>query len=168
MNRRAFLAPLAICALALSATVAHADSPEEAGGTWAYDPPQVLSITTAGQTTFIDAAATGRVTGTLTGDVDEAYTVIHHAKALFNTYRGVAEFDGVVFDAAGVPHEGTLKLVTHGRQDPGLVTPSATPWTMRWVIVESGGGLGGVSGHGTGEIVGLTLAYEGHVHFAGH
>lgn len=167
MLKRAF-APLVVCAMVLSPAAANAAAPTEATGVLTYDAPVVLSVKQAGQTTFIEAAADGSITGTLIGDIHEEYTVVHHAKALFNTYRGVVDFDGVVVDADGVRHEGSLRLVTHGRQDPGLIVPSDTPWYTSWVIIGGSGDLEHVQGHGTGTLVGLDLVYTGLVHFGGH
>lgn len=167
MLKRLLLTPLAVGALVLSAPATHAGAPDDASGTLSYAVPEVVAVKTVGQTTFIDATADGVITGTLTGELREEYTVTHHAKALFNTYRGVIEFEGSVTDGDGVAHAGTLRLITHGRQDPGQVFPTDVPWEARWVIVESGGGLEGVSGHGTGVLVGLDLVYTGRVHFAG-
>lgn len=168
MLKRALLAPLAVCALALTATVAHADPPTDAGGTLEYGVPTLLSLTEVGQTVFIDAEADGQLFGAFEGDIFERYTVIHHVKAGFNTYRGVLEFDGVVIDDEGVARQGTLIMHTHGRQDPGEVFPTDNPWYMRWVIVDGTDDLAYVQGHGTGVLIGLTLTYEGVVHFSGH
>jgi hypothetical protein len=165
MLKQALWAPIAVCAVALSAAVVHADAPSEASGGLSYDPPVVLSVEQRGQTTFIDVAAEGDIDGTLVGEIYEEYTVVHHAKAEFNTYRGVLDFDGVVVDADGVSHEGSLRILTRGRQDPGLPVPTATPWDMSWVIVGGSGGLEHVQGHGTGTLIGLDLEYTGQVHF---
>jgi hypothetical protein len=162
------IASLAMCALAISATAAHADPPTGADGTLTYDTPSVLGLTERGRNLFIDAEADGEIVGTLTGTIHEDYTIVHHARAGFNTYSGVLEFEGVVTDAEGVQREGTLTLRTHGRQDPGMPFPTDTPWHTRWVIVGGGGELERVQGHGTGVLVGLDLVYTGLVHFAGH
>ena len=168
MWKRALLAPLAICALAVSATVAHADRPADAGGGLEYGVPVVLDVKEVGQTTFISAAADGEIDGTFSGEIYEAYTVVHHAKTQFNTYRGVLEFDGVVTFDDGTELAGTLTIQTHGRQDPGMVFPTDEPWYMRWVIVEGGGELEHVQGHGSGVLNVLTLEYGGQVHISGH
>ena len=169
MLKRALLAPLALLALVFSAAAVHADPPNEANGTLTYDLStiEIVSTRQAGQTLFIDVAVEGEIAGTLTGDIDEAYTVVHHAKALFNTYRGVLDFNGTVRDADGVEHAGSLRLLTRGRQDPGLPVPSDTPWHMSWVIVDGSDGLEGVQGQGTGTLVGDELVYTGRVHFSG-
>lgn len=163
------LAPLALLAVVLSAAVVHADPPNEANGTLTYDlsTAEIVSTRQAGQTLFIDVTIEGSIEGTLTGDIKEAYTVVHHSKALFNTYRGVLEFEGTVKDADDVEHEGSLRLLTRGRQDPGLPIPSATPSYMSWVIVEGSGGLEHVQGHGSGTLIVDTLVYTGQVHFSG-
>ena len=167
MLKRSIWSTLAVCALALSGAVVHADAPSEASGVLTYEIPEVVSVKQAGQTTFIDISADGSIDGVLIGEIHEEYTVVHHAKAMFNTYRGVIDFEGVVVDADGVSHEGSLRLRTRGRQDPGLPTPSAVPWDMSWVIVSGTGDLEHVQGHGTGELIGLQLDYEGFVHFGG-
>lgn len=167
--KRTLLAPLALLTMVLSATVVHADPPNEANGTLTYDlsTAEVVSTRLAGETLFIDVTIEGSIEGTLSGDIEEAYTVVHHSKTLFNTYRGVLEFEGTVMDAEGVKHEGSLRLLTRGRQDPGLPVPSATPWYMSWVIVDGSGGLEGVQGHGTGTLTVDSLVYAGQVHFSG-
>lgn len=167
MSKRALWAPLVVGVMAFSAAVAHAAAPIEADGVLTYDTPVVLEVRQAGQTTFIDAVADGSITGTLNGVIHEEYTVVHHAKAQFNTYRGLIDFEGVVVDADGVAHEGSLRLRTHGRQDPGLIVPSDTPWYTSWVIVGGSGGLEHVQGHGTGTLVGFDQVYTGLVHFGG-
>ncbi|MDH3753815.1 MAG: hypothetical protein OEU32_08070 [Acidimicrobiia bacterium] len=164
-----FVASLALFALAVSATAAHADPPTDAGGTLQYETPTLLDLTEVGQTVFIEAEADGVIgDGTFIGSIHEEYTVVHHVKTEFNTYRGVLHFEGVVIDSEGVQREGTLTLHTRGRQDPGMVFPTDTPWHMSWVIVEGDGELEHVQGHGTGVLVGLELIYTGRVHFAGH
>ncbi len=170
MLKRSLWAPLALLAILLSAAVAHAEAPNEADGTLTYDLStiEIVSTRQAGQTLFINVTIEGQIKGTLSGDIDEAYTVVHHAKALFNTYRGVLDFEGTVTDADGVEHEGSLRLLTRGRQDPGLPVPSDNPWHMSWVIVEGSDGLENVQGHGTGTLIGDELVYTGIVHFAGH
>lgn len=168
MLKRAIWAPLAVCVMAFAGAVVHADAPTDAAGSLAYDPAaSVVSINQKGQTTFIDVSIDGSIDGTLVGDVHEEYTVVHHAKAMFNTYRGVIDFDGVVVDADGDSHEGSLRILTRGRQDPGLLEPSDVPWDMSWVIVSGSGGLEHVQGHGTGTLVDLGLEYAGLVHFGG-
>ncbi len=165
------VASLAVWALAVSATAAHADPPTGADGTLTYGPPLPPGpdITEHGQTVFIEVAVDGTITGTLEGDIHEEYTVVHHARAGFNTYRGVLDFEGKVIDAEGNEHVGTLTLRTHGRQDPGMPFPTEVPWQMSWVIVGGDGELEHVQGHGTGEIVGPVLTFTtGYVHFAGH
>ena len=162
------VASLALLALVAPVTAAHADAPSEAGGTLAYTPPTASPvITPAGQNLFIDVEIDGAISGTFDGVIHEAYTVVHHSVAEFNTYRGVLEFDGTVTDSEGVPREGTLTLLTRGRQDPGMPFPTDVPWYTSWVIVGGTGELEHVQGHGTGVLVGLTLEYSGQVHFAG-
>lgn len=172
MRKRALLAPFVVFAFALTATVASADAPVSGDGDLFYGPAELLDMTTVGQTTFIDVGIDGTISGPLNGTIEEQYTVVHHARAGFNTYRGVLDFEGVVFDTEGVEHFGTLTLLTQGRQDPGMPFPTDTPWIMRWVIVEGGGELEQVQGHGTGiltlEEIGFVLDYEGQVHFSGH
>lgn len=171
MKRFKFIAlfvALSLCAMVVAAPDAPADPPSEASGTLQYDPPPLPTSTQVGQTIFIDVEIDGTIQGTLTGSIHENYTVVHHVKAGFNTYRGVLIFDGVVTDADGVGREGTLTLHTRGRQDPGMPGPSATPWSMSWVVVGGTGELEHVQGHGTGVIVGLGLVYSGQVHFAGN
>lgn len=162
-----FVMLLSVFALVVSATAAHADPPTGANGILDYDPPAPPSITKRGQTLFIDVEIDGQIDGTLAGTIHEEYTVVHHVRAGFNTYRGVLEFEGVVTDAEGVEREGTLTVHTRGRQDPGMPFPTEVPWNMRWVIVGGDGELEHVQGHGTGELVGLALTYTGQVHFAG-
>ena len=157
---------LAVCVFAVPATPAQADQPTDAAGTLSYGAPTLLGMTEVGQTLFIDVAIDGEVRGALTGNIHEEYTVVHHVKAGFNTYRGVLEFEGVVTGADGVEREGTLTLQTHGRQDPGMPFPTDTPWYMSWVIVAGDGELRHVQGHGTGVLIGLELTYTGSVHFA--
>ena len=161
------VAVLSLCVLVVSATDAQADPPTEASGTVQYDPPPPPAVTQVGQTIFIDVEIDGSIHGTLDGTIHESYTVVHHIKAGFNTYRGVLTFDGVVTDDDGVERQGTLTVRTRGRQDPGAPFPTATPWSMSWVIVGGTGELEHVQGHGNGVIVGLDLDYSGQVHFAG-
>ena len=170
MLKRALFVPLALLAMVFPAAVVDADPPNEADGTLTYDlsSAEIVSQRQAGQTLFIDVTIDGLMEGELfDGDIVEAYTVVHHSQALFNTYRGVLDFTGTVKDADGVEHEGSLRMQTRSRQDPGLPVPSATPWYMSWVIVDGSGDLEHVQGHGTGTLTVDTLVYTGRVHFGG-
>ena len=104
MRKRALLAPFVVFAFALTATVASADAPVSGDGDLFYGPAALLDMTTVGQTTFIDVGSDGTISGPLNGTIEEQYTVVHHARAGFNTYRGVLDFEGVVFDTEGVEH----------------------------------------------------------------
>jgi len=165
MLKRTVLATVATLALAISATVSAEKPHEIATGTWMYVPTAISLDKAAGQQVFISGATEDVFGGTFVGTGDQQFTLVHHANQQFNFYRGVTEFEGTVTDGNGVLLEGTMTILTVGKQDPGLVDPSPLPWEGTWVITTAAGGLEGLQGRGTFTGPSGFLNYEGTIHF---
>lgn len=159
----AILAAACILAMPTMATAQQTQQPVE--GVWTYAPASVSMDKMVGQQLFISGRTVDELTGSFAGTGDQQFTLVHHMNGLFNFYRGVTEFEGTVWDAQGVPREGTMTILTVGKQDPGLADPSGFPWEGTWVITAAAGGLEGLHGHGTFSGPSLSYSYEGMIHF---
>jgi hypothetical protein len=165
--KRALIAALAVCAFAVSGTVATATPPTDASGDWWYVPVEVEFGKVTGQRVFFGGTTLDTFEGTFEGTGVQEFIGVHHVKQSFNFYKGVTEFTGTVEDESGVRHEGTMTILTVGKQDPGLLDPSDLPWNGTWVIVGGTDGLEHLHGHGTFTGPSLHLTYDGEIHFEG-
>lgn len=165
MLKRAVLAATAVFALALPATATAKNSHEIAEGTWNYVPTSLSIDKQAGQQVFISGVTADDLVGTFVGTGVQQFTLVHHANQQFNFYRGTTDFEGTVEDDQGVLREGTMTILTVGKQDPGWLDPSPLPWSGTWVITSAGGGLEGLHGHGTFTGPSGSLDYTGTINF---
>ncbi|WP_062303900.1 hypothetical protein [Demequina subtropica] len=157
--------PLVACALVMGAPPALAGPPEAAEGEWNYvvDPASVTART-AGNNTFITAAEDAVFTGTFEGTSYDTFSLICHQKApdvVDINVKGDIYFTGDVMDQSG-----TLTMRFVGKMTSTNCGPAeGATWTGTWTIIDGGGGLADLHGHGTWTGPAYFLDYAGKVHF---
>ncbi|SEI96866.1 hypothetical protein [Demequina mangrovi] len=156
--------PLVAAALIVGASPAMAGPPEDAAGTWEYQViPGSVVPRTAGNNTFIAAAEDGQFTGTFEGWSYDTFSLICHRKApdvVDINVKGDIYFTGDVMDQSG-----TLTMRFVGKMTSTNCGPAdGATWTGTWTIIDGGGELADVHGHGTWTGPAYHLTYAGQVH----
>jgi hypothetical protein len=162
--KRLLMMPLLLCALMLGVAPAAAGPPTAAAGAWTYEVDLAgLTSRSAGNTTFLYATEFSTFTGTFAGTSVDEFVVVCHQQSpdvSRNYVKGTIEFTG---DVEG--QTGTMVMKFVGKQTSDTCDPSGAIWSGTWVILQGGGELADLHGHGTWTGPSFDLDYAGQVHF---